>query len=74
MVVVGEGFFPGWVATVDGVGTPVYEAYTFLRGVVAGAGRHHIEMRYRPASVFWGGAMTAIGLAGACLLAVFAKW
>ena len=73
MVIAGEGFFPGWKASIDGVPAPVYEAYTFLRGVVVNSGRHHIEMQYRPASVFWGAGMTIAGIAAACLLALFGK-
>jgi hypothetical protein len=71
MVIAGEGYFPGWKATVDGAPAPVYEAYTFLRGVVAKAGKHRIEMRYRPASVFWGAEMSGLGVLAACLMARF---
>jgi hypothetical protein len=71
MVIAGEGYFPGWKATVDGAPAPVYEAYTFLRGVVAEAGKHRIEMRYRPASVFWGAGMSGLGIVAACLMARF---
>jgi len=68
MVIDADTFFPGWVATVDGRPAPVYEAYGFLRGVVAEAGPHRIELRYRPKSVYWGAALTAIGLLGAGVL------
>ncbi|HXI40816.1 MAG TPA: hypothetical protein VNH83_12595, partial [Bryobacteraceae bacterium] len=71
MVIAGEGYFPGWKATVDGAPEQVYEAYTFLRGVVVDAGRHHIEMRYRPASVFLGAGMSGLGILAACLMARF---
>jgi hypothetical protein len=62
MVVVSETFFPGWQATVDGSSTPVYEAYGVLRGVVVGEGTHRIEMRYRPATVYAGAALTLLGV------------
>jgi hypothetical protein len=68
MVIASEVFFPGWESTVDGKATPTYEAYSVLRGAVVEAGRHRIEMRYRPNSVFVGGALTILGLAGVCLL------
>lgn len=58
MVVESENDAPGWSATVDGKLTPVYQAYTALRGVVVGPGRHTIEMRYRPLSVMAGAAAT----------------
>ncbi len=70
MVVVGDAFFPGWQAKVDGRPVPVHEAYGFLRGVVVERGRHRIEMVYRPASVILGGVLTAIGLIGVALLAL----
>ncbi len=73
MVIAGEGYFPGWKATVDSAPAPVYEAYTFLRGVVVDSGRHRIEMRYRPASVFWGAGMSGFGILAACLMARYSK-
>jgi hypothetical protein len=73
MVIAGEGFFPGWKATVDGAAAPVYEAYTFLRGVAVEGGRHRIEMRYRPASVFWGAGMSGLGILAACLMARYGR-
>lgn len=71
LVVQGENYAPGWVATVDGEPTPIYEAYTALRSVVAGPGVHTIEMRYRPWSVLGGAAATFaafIGALGFCLI------
>ena len=73
MVIESDTFFPGWVATVDGEPAPLYEAYGFLRGVVVGPGPHRVEMRYRPKPVYWGAALTALGLLGACLLTRL-KW
>jgi hypothetical protein len=32
-----------------------------VRAVRAGAGRHTIEFRYRPASVYWGLGLTLLG-------------
>jgi hypothetical protein len=71
MLVASETFFPGWLAAVDGHSVPIYEAYGALRGVVVDAGRHQVEFRYRPGSVYWGSVLTAAGLLGALLLAVF---
>ena len=68
MVVVGETDYPGWQATVDGRPAQIFETYGFLRGVVADGGRHRIEMRYRPNSVYWGAACTGLGLLGAMLI------
>ncbi len=68
MVVMSENNAPGWIAMVDGRETPVYDAYTTLRGVVVDAGRHTIEMRYRPMSVTAGAAATLLALLSAIAL------
>lgn len=73
MVVVGEVAFPGWQVWVDGKPARMWEAYGFLRGVVVEGGRHRIEMRYRPRSVTWGAACTALGLLGALLAAAVSR-
>jgi hypothetical protein len=73
MVVVSETYSPGWKATVDGQPAQIYQPYTVLRGVVAGAGRHRIEMRYRPSSVVIGAIMTAVGLMGAMVLWMYSR-
>jgi hypothetical protein len=65
MVIAGETDGPGWQATVDGQTVRIYEAYSALRGVVVDPGRHRVEMRYRPKSVFVGAILTALGIAGA---------
>jgi uncharacterized membrane protein YfhO len=64
MVVIGDSYFPGWQATVDGKPVEIYEAYAAVRGVVVDAGRHEIEMKYRPRSAYLGLLMTALGLLG----------
>ncbi|HTM47621.1 MAG TPA: hypothetical protein VL285_03015, partial [Bryobacteraceae bacterium] len=73
MVIEAGSYFPGWVATVDGRPAAVYEAYGFLRGVVADAGPHRIELRYRPKSVYWGAALTLLGFLGATALTWYAR-
>ncbi len=70
MVVLSDAFYPGWRASLDGRPVEIHEVYGGLRGVVTPAGRHVIEMRYRPGSVFVGGALTALGVLGACGVAV----
>ena len=68
MVIMSENNAPGWLATVDGHSEPVYSVYTTLRGVVANAGKHTIEMRYRPLSVIAGAISTLIALLTAFVL------
>ena len=68
LVVLADTWFPGWIAEIDGRPAAVHEVYGALRGVVVEAGKHRIEMSYRPRSVLAGGAMTALGLLGSFLL------
>lgn len=70
MVIVNDLYDANWVARVDGKDAPVEEAYALVRGVVVEAGRHSIEMVYRPKTVLIGAALTAIGLLGAALAAI----
>jgi uncharacterized membrane protein YfhO len=63
-----EANAPGWVARVDGHKTPIYEAYTTLRGVVVGPGTHKVETRYRPLSVTAGAVATLSAFLGALVL------
>jgi hypothetical protein len=60
LVVTGDAYYPGWRAWVDGERRPVQELDA-VRAVRAGAGRHVIEFRYRPAPVYWGFGLTCLG-------------
>jgi hypothetical protein len=68
MVILGDAYSKDWIATVDGARVPVYAAYTFIRGVVVGPGKHRIEYKYRPWSVYWGALLTFASFAMALLL------
>jgi hypothetical protein len=62
MAIVSEAYFPGWSATVDGHPAPIYQVDVALRGVVVPRGRHHVQMVYRPVSVYVGVVLTLLGL------------
>ncbi len=64
-VVLVEGFDTYWRATVDGKPVPVLRANGIFRAVAAGAGRHHVVMRYRPWPIPAG-----LGLSGLTWLAL----
>jgi hypothetical protein len=70
ILILTDTFTPGWVAAVDGHPVQIYETYGAVRGVVVPPGDHRVEFRYRPASVFVGGALTGLGvvLLGAVLV------
>jgi len=69
LVVVGDAYYRGWQARVDGERRPVQELDA-VRAVRAGAGRHAIEFRYRPASVYWGFGLTLLGFSMVAFLYV----
>ncbi|WP_242392759.1 YfhO family protein [Anaeromyxobacter oryzisoli] len=62
-LVVADAWWPGWEATVDGVAVPIFRADALVRAVRWPAGRHVLEMRYRPPEVRWGLGVTALGVA-----------
>jgi uncharacterized membrane protein YfhO len=58
-LVVLDAWDPGWRASVDGVAAPVRRANFAFRAVPVTPGRHLVELRYRPRSVFAGLAVSA---------------
>ena len=56
-------YYPGWTADVDGRPTDILRADFAFRAVSVPAGTHTIRFRYRPASVAWGAAISAMALA-----------
>jgi hypothetical protein len=71
MVIVAGVWYPGWKAAIDGKDAVIHEAYGFLRGVVVPAGKHRLEMRYRPWTVAAGGALSGIGFLAALVLGLW---
>jgi hypothetical protein len=48
ILVLSDGWDPGWTATVDGRPAPVLRVDEALRGVAVGPGAHRVEFRYQP--------------------------
>jgi len=63
LLVLGDMYFPGWRARVDGVDTPIYRTNYLFRGVVVPAGQHTVTFTYQPASPWIGAAISALALA-----------
>lgn len=61
-VVVLDTFDAGWEARVDGRGVPVQRANLVFRAVAVTAGRHEIELSYRPTSALVGLGLTATAI------------
>jgi hypothetical protein len=70
VVVLGDNWFPGWKATVDGRPAEVERVDYVLRGTVVDRGRHRVVYSYEPASwrIGWIVSLLALAaLAGAVL-------
>jgi hypothetical protein len=67
LVIVGDPFYRGWRAWLDGKRVPIQEYEGVVRAIDAAPGRHRIEMQYRPASVYWGAGLSVAGLLLAAL-------
>jgi hypothetical protein len=61
-LVIGDAWWPGWEATLDGVAVPIFPADVLVRAVRWPAGRHVLEMRYRPPEVARGLWLSLAGL------------
>ena len=62
VMVLVDAWDPGWRAWIDGRPTQVLRANGAFRAVALPAGRHVIEMRYRPWPVLAGLSLSAVGL------------
>jgi hypothetical protein len=68
-IVVGDPYYRGWRAWLDGRRVPIQEFEGVVRAVPAAEGSHRVEFRYRPSSVYWGAALSLLGAALAIVLA-----
>ncbi len=50
-LVLGDLYYPGWEATIDGSAAPIYPANYLFRGVELPPGKHVVEFRFRPQSL-----------------------
>ncbi len=62
LLVLGESWFPGWRALVDGEERPLGIANGVFRGVALEAGAHRVRFDYRPTSLVLGVSLAAVGL------------
>jgi uncharacterized membrane protein YfhO len=61
-LVLGEWYYPGWQAWVDGERETVLRADYGLRAVALGPGPHEVVLRFRPTSVIVGGLVSGLSL------------
>jgi hypothetical protein len=71
LLVLAENWYPGWVATVDGIEAPLVRVNHTFQGVVVDAGEHTIETVFRPRSLYLGLTIYLICMA---LLVGYGSW
>jgi hypothetical protein len=59
-VVLTDTYYPGWVATVDGIPVPISPVNVAFRAVPVTAGEHNIVFRYQPTSFYSGLIITLV--------------
>jgi hypothetical protein len=74
VLVLGEVWYPGWRATLDGNDQPVLAVAGILRGVSVTGGTHEIELIYDPASVRWGKRLSLAGIVSIIGWGGFSLW
>jgi hypothetical protein len=62
-LVVADAWWPGWEATIDGRPVTIHRADGLVRAVRWPAGRHVLEMHYRPPEIRRGLVVSALGVA-----------
>lgn len=62
VLIVGENYYPGWVARVDGIPVEIIRADISLRAVPVRAGAHTVELAFEPLSVRIGLAVSVLTL------------
>jgi hypothetical protein len=62
LLVVTDSYYPGWDARLDGRPAPLLRANGYQRAVAVPAGRHSVELRYRPASFTAGAAVSLVSV------------
>ena len=66
LLVLGDTYFPGWKARIDGEKGPVYRTNYLLKGIPVSAGRHRVMFVYQPCSFYVGLGLTV--MAGGVIL------
>ncbi|MBN1995711.1 MAG: hypothetical protein JW953_23690 [Anaerolineae bacterium] len=63
LLVVSQIYYPGWQAEVDHQPAELWRVNVVQQGVIVPAGRHTVELFFRPVSFWWGGIISLMGLA-----------
>ena len=69
-LVTSEVNYPGWRAFIDGHPEPLYYTNIAFRGLPVPPGRHTIQMRFQPATLWQGAALSLVSSAGLVALSL----
>jgi hypothetical protein len=74
LVVLTDGYYPGWNAYVDGVRRPVWRANSLFRAVETPPGSHTVVFRFQPASLRWGLTISCLTVLLIAAGLLFERW
>lgn len=74
LLVVGDAYWPGWHAKIDGRPENILQADYLVRGVRWPPGRHVLTMTYDPPEVRWGVIVTGVSSLLAVLVGILGLW
>jgi uncharacterized membrane protein YfhO len=66
-------YYPGWEATANGRELTIHKVDNALRGIVVPPGDSQVVLRYRPASVILGAALSLTAFLGTALM-LLVEW
>ncbi|MDQ3755002.1 MAG: YfhO family protein, partial [Acidobacteriota bacterium] len=61
-LVMSDGYYPGWQATVDGAAARLWQTNYALRGVSLPPGQHIVRLEFKPRAFYQGAAVSAASL------------
>lgn len=73
-LVISDAWHPGWQAAVDGLPTPLHRADLILRALAVPAGEHDVVLTFRPASLWWGAAISLLAMMTLGVLWWWGSW
>jgi len=71
LLILGDQFYPGWRASVDGQPVPVLRVNRVLRGVILPPGEHRVVFRFAPTSLRIGGLLSLVGVIALVALGIW---
>jgi uncharacterized membrane protein YfhO len=73
-LIVRDTWYPGWHAYVDGIDVSIEKSPLFFRSVEVRSGKHTVEMKYIPTSLYIGGGISLATLCGISIVMRLRKY